>query len=356
MTLIAAFQSKATPDFVGLSDLMVSATTGRAKNLSFMPMRPPSRDVAENNAIGFLQKSLIVGENLFMWSGNLLQARSALRELTREIPQTVEDIGKALSGLNRQDYNDLGLVYANFDGRRVSAGGFETLEVEDDEIWGMIGGSGSGDLFYDRIKPLGFLASESAQRSPAMLFLTQFLGGAISSELGDNDNWTKNYGGGFEFTFLKQGGGFRKLSYRIDYFGQVGDDLGHFGTNFFCYLGRHLIVLSIFPVDPEAPEVPAEAKINAESYSFRWRSIPGPLEVELDPRLMHIRRLKPEINLALVYWGRKLSLDWPNPAPMGINFHGARLGDVKFGITLDVSEEHLVWKRNKIAALQHVSG
>jgi hypothetical protein len=231
MTLFCTFIDD-NGNFFALNDMLVSREGQDAKagpETVFQPYNfsGPSR---KTKLVRYSQKSVIIGQSVFFFSGGLQWIKIFLDRIHN---RSGFDFNKFQPNLFISCLQGLPIsaMYLFSDGNQLS---WQTSDCDIEVDGGFtIRGDGSG---FDVISRIAAQPNDFSDGRPDAM-ISKYLGSLVFYEIADPMHHERAFGGAYELIQLA-GKSFKKLSYRLDYFAPTKDEkLRHVKTIIFKYFG-----------------------------------------------------------------------------------------------------------------------
>lgn len=223
--------------FFAVGDAHISAPKARRRSAVGNPLQIDHDAKAATSLHHLRRKSVIYGNDLFLWSGSMLQARSAISHCLVAHDLPFSELSQRFSEA-RSEMKDTSLLVVRNDG-----GKFQILEHDclygeggDSKFKVVFSGTGAADLLWDVLGE----ATEGIDFSSFKLgnYIFAMVAKLFIIEQVDPNHEGKFYGGMYEIIIPCARGGFRFLDFRIDQF-RIGDGdfLEYVGSVISCHSG-----------------------------------------------------------------------------------------------------------------------
>lgn len=221
MTLIATIDD-GRDSFLAVSDILISDDSEAIGDRDILPLQfaiAPQLSGTIGRAIR--SKSLVFGNHLLMWTGNVFGADLLIKEVVAKPPPTTEEFFELATEVQDRTIEELkdkikrpsdayfSAILCWHDGREYWVAQFNAPAQPMRHANACVGGTGTED-FVGHLKKK--LASGQNQIEAAVI---SSAGELMYSELTQKSHKYDAYGGGYEFIRLRDGGGFYKMSYSI---------------------------------------------------------------------------------------------------------------------------------------------
>jgi hypothetical protein len=237
--------------FHAFSDIMLSSKLPKMKSAKTNPIQLGIERGLITPAIGVRQKTVIRGNHLFLWAGIEFTARCIIGSCLSDPERSFDEVVRILNGYDKSDLTNVELIYCHNDGAITQCTHINCYYEEENGMVTIIGGSGAGDILWDQFTEPKHFRNLKQHEKPTKLIMEKF-GESIHRELNDAKHHEKFYGGGYELTSRKSGGGFEKINYLLHELQRISkQDIAQTGFTFYQYIDELLFIISFADKKPD---------------------------------------------------------------------------------------------------------